>query len=148
MGVEIERKFLVDKKKWDAVKVKNGVEIIQGYLHKEPKLTVRIRIKGEDGFITLKGKTVGISRSEFEYRIPKAEAHEMIKTFCDKFIHKTRFTLTLGNKVWEIDEFISPNKGLVLAEVELTNEQEEIDLPNWVTKEVSDNPNYFNANML
>ncbi|MEX2483705.1 MAG: CYTH domain-containing protein [Brumimicrobium sp.] len=148
MGVEIERKFLVDKTEWEKLKPETGEHIIQGYLQKSPEKTVRIRVKENQGFITVKGKTTGISRKEFEYKIPAEEAREMIESFCTTYIDKVRYKIVLDDFTWEVDEFKSPNSGLILAEVELPHEDTQVILPSWVTKEVSHDPQYFNANMI
>lgn len=148
MGVEIERKFLVDKEKWSSIKPVSGYHILQGYLSKEIARTVRIRIKGKKGYLTIKGKTVGATRAEYEYEIPVNEAKEMITSMCNTYIDKTRFEIVFDGKTWEVDEFLSPQKGLVLAEIELEQEGEEIHLPDWITEEVTDDPSYYNANMV
>lgn len=148
MGKEIERKFLVDEEIWSALKPQKGVEIIQGYISKVPEKTVRVRIKGEDAFITIKGITKGVSRSEFEYPIPKEDALEMLEEFCDQKIVKTRYFVEQGNYTWEVDEFDSPQPGLVLAEIELQNENDTFSRPKWLLEEVSDQPKYFNSNMI
>lgn len=148
MGFEIERKFLVDKEKWQTVKPSNGELIIQGYLQKDPNKTVRVRVKNNSGYITIKGKTKGVSRSEFEYEIPVDEAKAMIQEFCDRYIEKTRFLFEHDGFTWEVDEFFSPKKGLILAEIELTSEDQQFSLPEWVDKEVSDDAQYFNSNMI
>jgi adenylate cyclase len=148
MGVEIERKFLVNKEKWQAQKPKNGELIIQGYLQKDPNGTVRVRTKNNSGYITIKGKTKGVSRSEFEYEIPVDEAKAMIQEFCDRYIEKTRFTIEHEGFTWEIDEFISPKEGLILAEIELESENQQFSLPDWVESEVSDDTQYYNSNMI
>jgi len=148
LGVEIERKFLVDKNKWLAVKPVKGVRIIQGYLLKSPDQTIRVRIKGNQGFITIKGKTENISRVEYEYEIPRNEAEELLSTFCPKTIDKVRYELKFDGFVWEVDEFETPNTGLILAEIELSNENEAFNRPDWVSEEVSNQSKYFNANML
>lgn len=148
MSLEIERKFLVDKEKWESVKPQSGEKIYQGYLLSTKALTVRVRVKGDKGFFTIKGETVNISRSEFEYEIPKEDVKAILNQFCDKWIEKTRYEINVGSHLWEVDEFDSPQKGLLLAEIELTSEEEEFQLPNWVTEEVSDKPEYYNANML
>tara|TARA_B100000508_G_C11465634_1_gene282078 strand:- start:9490 stop:9936 length:447 start_codon:yes stop_codon:yes gene_type:complete len=148
MGVEIERKFLVDRSKWDASKENNGLSIRQGYLLKSIEKTVRVRTKGDKGYLTIKGKTTGASRSEFEYEIPYQEALEMLNTYCDKIIDKVRFTLIVDGKEWEIDEFSSPQEGLILAEIELDSEDEVFTIPEWVTEEVTSDPQYYNANMI
>lgn len=148
MGVEIERKFLVDKKRWQKIKPTEGLFIAQGYLHNSKDKTVRVRTKGEKGFLTIKGATDGISRTEFEYVIPKKDAEELLCKFCPKRIEKTRYLVEHNGKTWEVDEFDFPNSGLILAEVELNSVEEQIALPEWVTEDVSDNPAYFNSNML
>lgn len=148
MGVEIERKFLVKKEKWQAIRPSNGELIIQGYLQKDPNKTVRVRVKNNSGYITIKGKSKGITRLEFEYEIPVNEAKEMIQEFCDRFIEKTRYFFEHEGFTWEVDEFLSPKKGLVLAEIELNSEEQKFSLPNWIDKEVSDDLQYFNSNMI
>lgn len=148
MGVEIERKFLVDKSKWEKARPKVGAKIIQGYILKTREKTVRIRIKGDSGLITIKGETKGISRPEFEFLIPKSEAEEILNEFCPKTIIKIRYELMFDGFVWEIDEFESPKAGLILAEIELSNENQEFLKPDWLGKEVSNEPEYFNANMI
>ena len=148
MGVEIERKFLVDKSKWEKAKPETGLKITQGYILKSVEKTVRVRTKGDQGFITIKGKTKGISRSEFEYAIPYEEAVKMLEEFCDKKIIKTRYELKYDQFIWEVDEFESPKAGLILAEIELSNEDEDFRQPEWLGEEVSDRIEYYNANMI
>lgn len=148
MGVEIERKFLVNKEKWQSAKPNKGEKIIQGYLQKDLNKTVRVRVKNNTGYITIKGKTKGVSRSEYEYEIPVDEAKAMIQEFCDRYIEKTRFLLEYDGFTWEVDEFLSPKEGLILAEIELTDENQQFPLPDWVEKEVSDDAQYFNSNMI
>lgn len=148
MGVEIERKFLVKKEKWLAIRPTSGSNIIQGYLQKDPNKTVRIRVKNQCGFITIKGKTKGVTRSEFEYEIPLDEAKKMIHAFCEKHIEKTRYVVEVDGFTWEVDEFLSPKKGLILAEIELESEKQQFSLPDWVDKEVSHDAQYFNSNMI
>lgn len=148
MGVEIERKFLVNKEKWQSAKPNLGEKIIQGYLQKDPDKTVRVRVKNNTGYITIKGKTKGVSRSEYEYEIPVDEAKSMIQEFCDRYIEKTRFLFKQDGFTWEVDEFLSPKEGLILAEIELPSEDQQFSLPDWVEKEVSDDTQYFNSNMI
>lgn len=148
MGVEIERKFLVNEEKWQKVKPKSGTRILQGYIMSTPETVVRIRVRGDKGLITIKGKTQGISRLEYEYSIPKVEAEEMLNEFCPKKIIKVRYELNIDGFVWEIDEFESPKTGLILAEIELTNENEVFTHPEWLDKEVSNLPEYYNVNMI
>ena len=148
MGVEIERKFLVKKEKWLAVRPSNGEIIIQGYLQKDPNKTVRVRVKDNCGYIAIKGKNKGLTRTEFEYKIPVDEAKAMIQEFCARYIEKTRYVVEYKGFTWEVDEFLSPKEGLILAEIELDSEGQQFSLPNWVDKEVSDDPQYYNSNMI
>lgn len=146
--VEIERKFLVDHNLWKQVDKGEGKLIAQGYIQKSPEKTVRVRIKKDKGYLTIKGKTEGISRAEFEYEIPLVEAKELLKNFCGKIIEKTRYEVKIGLHTWEVDEFHSPNPELILAEIELNSEEEVFEKPEWIGKEVSDDVRYFNANMI
>lgn len=148
MAIEIERKFLVDEEQWRAVQPAQGVRIMQGYLLNSIEKTIRVRTKGNQGFITIKGKTEHISRVEYEYEIPVHEAEELLNTFCPKKIDKIRYELVFEGFLWEVDVFTRPNKGLILAEIELSDEHQLFKLPKWVGKEVSDQAKYFNANML
>ena len=146
MAVEIERKFLVDAEKFRAEKDFDSIEkICQGYLSKKIDQTVRIRIKNDRGFLTIKSKTVGISRFEFEYQIPLRDAEELLK-ICEPFpIFKTRYVKKFGKDRWEIDVFDRENSGLILAEIELRDESEEFFKPAWLLEEVSTDPRYFNS---
>ena len=148
MGVEIERKFLVNEAKWKKAKPKSGNKILQGYIVSSPETVVRIRVTGDKGVITIKGKTKGISRLEYEYFIPKEEAEEMLHEFCQKKIIKVRYELNIDGFVWEIDEFESTKAGLILAEIELSNENEGFSHPEWLDKEVTNLPEYYNVNMI
>jgi CYTH domain-containing protein len=146
--MEIERKFLVDKAEWEKVEKPNSKKIVQAYLLNSPEKTVRARIKGAKGFLTIKGATVGISRTEFEYEIPLEEAEEMIRLFADKTISKDRYEITVGNHLWEIDEFHGNLEGLVLAEIELSDENEAFEQPIWATTDVSTDINYYNSKLI
>lgn len=109
---------------------------------------MRVRIAGESGFLTIKGATTGITRSEFEYSIPVTDAQEMLETLCDRpLIQKTRYRIKSGDVVWEVDEFEGENKGLILAEVELVDANQVIVLPHWIGAEVSHDPRYYNSNL-
>ncbi len=145
-NIEIERKFLLQNKDWKQY-THFSEEIAQGYLSSVPERTVRIRIKNETGIITVKGKTEGISRKEFEYEIPLEEAQELLKLCEGSPIHKIRHNVVYGDQAWEIDEFKGDNQGLIIAEIELDSEDEEIKLPPWIGKEVSDDTRYFNAHI-
>jgi CYTH domain-containing protein len=142
---EIERKFLVDPAAWEAVEKPQPLKIAQGYLLTDPKKTVRVRIKGSKGFLTIKGKTQGITRSEFEYEIPLSDAEELLRNFTDKALFKERYEIPYAGKIWEVDVFHGKLNGLVLAEIELQSEDEDFNKPIWATKEVSSDPSYYNA---
>jgi len=144
--VEIERKFLVksDIFKKEAFAQNN---IAQGYLSSAPERTVRVRIKGHKGFITIKGisQSGGMSRFEWENEIPLGEAQELLK-LCEKGkIEKTRYEIKVGNHVYEVDEFYGENEGLVMAEIELNSEDEAFEKPEWLGEEVTKDERYYNA---
>jgi adenylate cyclase len=147
MGIEIERKFMVDHKKWGALKKPAGTHYHQGYLLDHSNCTIRVRIAGAYGFITIKGSSLGISRKEFEYKIPAADASELIKEFAGSSVEKIRYKIKFAGKLWEIDEFMGDNKGLIMAEIELKSENEEFEKPGWITCEVSDDGRYYNSNL-
>ena len=140
---EIERKFLVNTKKWKPTG--NGIDLKQGYLSIDPERTVRIRIAGNKAFLTIKGKSKGISRTELEYNIPVDEAEVLMAMCLDFVIEKTRYLEKKQELVWEIDIFHGNNEDLVLAEVELKNVNQHVDLPEWIEKEVSNDKRYFNS---
>jgi len=140
--VEIERKFLVDTQKWKPSG--KGTKIKQGYLLADAQKTVRVRIKGSQAFLTVKGKPEGIKRTELEYEIPVKDAEILLKMADGFTVEKIRYIENRDDFSWEIDVFEGKNKGLVLAEVELENENQQPDLPEWVTKEVSEDDRYFN----
>ena len=145
MAVEIERKFLVKGNGWRSLAV--GTVYRQGYITTQTTTTVRVRVVGHQGYLTIKGPTAGQARAEFEYPIPLEDAQEMLETLCDRpLIEKTRSKIEQGDLVWEIDEFMGENQGLILAEVELQTENQSFDLPEWIDQEVSD-PKYFNVNL-
>lgn len=140
---EIERKFLIDKKRW---KPKDkGAKIVQGYLSVDPQRVVRVRISDDKAFLTVKGKPSGIVRTELEYEIPKNEAEVLLRMCLNSLVEKTRYKEQIGNLTWEIDLFEGKNKGLILAEVELESENQNIDYPEWITQEVSEDKRYFNS---
>lgn len=148
MALEIERKFLVDEKKLPAQILNGGVKIAQGYLNVEPARTVRVRIKGERGFLTIKSANVGIVRKEFEYEIPLDDAQEILKLCAPRILEKVRYKIEYAGKIWEVDVFGGQNAGLILAEIELAAVDEEIILPDWVGAEVSEDKRYFNSNLV
>lgn len=152
MAVEIERKFLVAGEHWrlnedgsDSV----GIAFRQGYLPCEGLTTVRIRLEGEQAKLTIKGKNEGLTRSEFEYPIPVADAVDMLDNLCRRpLIEKTRYYRPQGELTWEIDVFEGDNAGLVVAEVELESEDQAVELPDWIGQEVSGDPRYYNVNLV
>jgi len=110
---------------------------------------VRVRIAGDEGFLTIKGKTEGMARNEFEYPIPLTEAALLLDQLCLRpLIEKTRYTLEYGGRTWEIDEFNGDNRGLILAEVELDSIDEQVELPPWVGDEVTGDQRYYNASLI
>ncbi|PMB08765.1 adenylate cyclase [Fischerella thermalis CCMEE 5273] len=147
MAKEIERKFLVKGDEWR--KLAEGSVYRQGYIATQKQATVRVRIVGSQGYLTIKGPSIHYSRSEFEYSIPIEDAQEMLDKLCDRpLIEKTRYKIGWGGLVWEIDEFEGVNKGLILAEVELNQETQKIELPPWIGEEVSEDPRYFNSTLV
>lgn len=147
MAKEIERKFLVDLTQWAKADKPKGINYCQGYLYSDKKKSIRVRSTETAGFVTIKGKPSGITRLEYEYEIPLQEANELLENFADVVIAKLRYKVPFEGKVWEVDEFLGDNAGLVTAEIELLNEQESFKLPPWITEEVSDDERYYNANL-
>jgi CYTH domain-containing protein len=146
MGMEIERKFLVNAALW--VRESEGVTIRQGYLSSIAERVVRVRVAGDAAFVTIKGATTNLTRLEFEYRIPRDDGETLLDQLCQRpLVEKTRRRQKFGGKVWEIDVFHGENDGLILAEVELLAEDERVELPLWAGSEVSDDPRYLNANL-
>ncbi len=145
---EIERKFLVDDRS-DSWRNAEYSDIRQGYLSVDKHRTVRVRIAGDDAYLTIKGVTEGATRAEYEYPIPVAHAREMLDTLCLRpLIEKRRYRVEYHGLIWEIDEFYGDNAGLIVAEVELENAQQVFDKPPWTGEEVTDNPRYYNANLV
>lgn len=147
MGREIEKKFLITNEEWRGLA--EGKHYCQGYLSTEKDRTVRVRTVGEKGFITIKGRNVRESRLEFEYEIPLGDARELLAELCQKpLIEKTRYKIPFAGFTWEVDEFSGENKGLIFAEIELKYEGEPFPLPHWIGREVTDDPRYYNANLV
>lgn len=145
MAQEIERKFLV-KGDYKSLAT-SSVRITQGYLSSIPERTVRVRIKGDSGYITVKGAgdAGGISRFEWEKQIPVAEVEDLLKICEPGVIDKTRYLIPVGRHIYEVDEFHGDNEGLVIAEIELSFADEAFDKPQWLGEEVTGNPNFYNA---
>lgn len=147
MAQEIERKFLVKDDSWRSQS--QGVLYRQGYLTADPHLAIRVRIAADEAWLTIKGATVGVSRAEYDYPIPLNDAQEMLDHLCEKpLIEKYRYRLNAGEITWEIDAFLGENQGLIIAEVELHDEGQLFEKPPWLGVEVSDDPRYYNANLI
>ena len=146
MGREIERKFLVINQKYH--QNSSWIYYKQGYLCTDKQRTVRIRIAGDKSFITIKGENQGISRLEYEYPVPMKDAEEMLEALCSKpVIEKHRYRYQFEGFIWEIDEFLGENAGLIIAEIELPDEKTEFIKPDWIGKEVSGDFRYSNSNL-
>lgn len=148
MAQEIERKFLVTGEGWrDGAHA--SVHCVQGYLASDASCSIRVRIAGERAWLGIKGANLGIERTEFEYRIPLADARELLARFCVRpLIEKTRHYLHYGGHLWEIDEFAGENAGLVVAELELERVDEPFERPPWLGDEVSADPRYYNVSLV
>lgn len=147
MAKEIERKFLVKDNRYR--QLAEPLFYRQGYLSTDWHHIVRVRIKPGSAFLAVKGTTNGVTRTEYEYQIPISEAEYMLDEFCEKpIIEKDRYKVIIGGLKWDIDEFHGANEGLVIAEVELEEENQQIELPEWVGQEVSHEPKYYNSNLV
>lgn len=147
MAKEIERKFLVKGDAWRSLA--EGVSYRQGYLNSQKERTVRIRTVGEKAYLTLKGPTRGVTRTEFEYEIPYEDCLAMLEELAEKpIIEKKRYRIPAGSYVWEVDEFFGVNEGLILAEIELPSEDAVFEKPDWIGEEVSGDPRYFNSSLV
>ena len=147
MGLEIERKFLVKNDSWKK-ESEEGIHITQGYLNSTVERTVRVRIQGNKGVITIKGKNQNLTRKEFEYQIPLNDARNLLDLCENPIIEKTRFLLSSNNNTWEIDVFEGLNDGLILAEIELKSEEDTFDIPSWLGEEVSLDKKYYNSSLI
>ena len=147
MAQEIERKFLVKGDSWRALA--EGTTYRQGYLNSVKERTVRIRTVGDKAFLTIKGLTVGATRTEYEYEIPMADCNAMLDTLAERpLIEKKRYKVGFGGLTWEVDEFFGDNAGLIVAVVELKSEEQTLKKPDWIGEEVTRDPRYFNANLI
>jgi adenylate cyclase len=144
--IEIERKFLVKSEEYKNSSFEKN-EIAQGYLNSNPDRTVRVRIKGNQGYLTIKGKgnETGMSRLEWEKEIPVDEARTLMNICESGVITKIRYEIKFGNHVYEVDEFFGENEGLVIAEIELKSEDETFEKPDWLGEEVTNNEKYYNS---
>jgi adenylate cyclase len=145
MALEIERKFLVINDGWRD-QVRDSVLIRQGYLAGSEQASVRVRLSGNQANLNIKSATLGVRRTEYEYEIPVSDANDMLDQLCDKpLIEKTRYHVPYADHLWEVDVFCGDNDGLVVAEIELVDENEAFALPPWVGDEVSHDPRYYNV---
>ena len=146
MAIEIERKFLVKEKPFSIAK--RSLKINQGYIINEKSKVIRVREKGDDYFLTIKGNNIGISRLEYDFPISKEDAKELIFHFCKTtLIEKTRHYIEYKGHTWEVDEFHGKNTGLIVAEIELDSEDEKFEIPDWVGEEVTQDDRYYNMNL-
>jgi adenylate cyclase len=143
MAIETERKFLVKGSGWRGQA--EPIHYVQGYLLADERRTVRIRIAGDSGYLTIKGESKGMSRKEFEYKIPLEDAGELLQLSITAVIEKKRSRIAWEGKTWEVDEFEGKNKGLILAEIELKSEDEKFAVPPWIGEEVTGDIRYFNS---
>ena len=147
MGVEIERKFLLAGDAWRGLG--QAVLLRQGYLSSARERVVRVRIEGEQAMLTIKGANVGATRGEWEYPIPLADAVELLDGLCEQpLIEKVRHRIEHAGMVWEVDEFLGANAGLIVAEIELASEDQLFEKPEWIGAEVSGDARYYNANLI
>ena len=147
MQYEIERKFLVSDKR--IIDELEGKFYKQAYIETTDKTVVRVRITPDNAFLTIKGENKGLKRLEYEYVIPKKDANEIIDNLCQKsVIEKIRYVVYHDNKKWEIDQFLEQNEGLIIAEIELENENTEFTKPEWLGMEVTNDVRYFNSNLI
>ena len=147
MAIEIERKFLLTDLPFHLMT--QGTPICQGYIANGKNRVVRVRIAGNKGFLTIKGAVSTVLRNEFEYPVPEKDAREMLTLFCrNSLIEKTRYHIDFRGSEWIIDEFHGNNQGLVVAEIELASIDQSVEIPDWIGKEVTDDPRYLNSNLI
>ncbi|MGH8607180.1 MAG: CYTH domain-containing protein [Gammaproteobacteria bacterium] len=148
MGQEIERKFLVQNDRWRRLAAA-GVRYVQGYLANNQRCSVRVRVAGEEAWLNIKSADLGISRTEFDYAVPAAEAKEILASLCERpLIEKTRYRVLHAARKWEIDVFEGENQGLVIAELELNAVNEGFEKPDWVGEDVSHDRRYYNVHLV
>ncbi|HEY8934325.1 MAG TPA: CYTH domain-containing protein [Cyclobacteriaceae bacterium] len=148
MAIEIERKFLIKKDIWEKAAKDKSTYIKQGYLTTDPNLTIRVRLKDSQAFLTIKGKTKGASRPEYEYEIPQDDASELLDNFSTTSLEKTRYEIIVDGNLWEVDQFHGDNEGLIVAEIELQDENQKFSLPSWIDTEVTSDARYYNSNLV
>ena len=144
MPIEIERKFLVQGLAW---RTGQPIHFSQGYLNRDADRTVRVRLADQKGFLTVKGRTVGASRIEFEYEIASDDARQLLEICLEPLVEKRRYLVPFAGNQWEVDEFLGENKGLVIAEIELDSEHQSFEKPDWLGVEVTHDPRYYNSRL-
>jgi adenylate cyclase len=148
MGVEIERKFLVNHDAWHKLDKPDGNHYRQGYILNGDNRVVRVRVTDKHSYLTIKGGGTGnISRKEFEYEIPIPDGEELLKSFTENGTEKIRYRIPFAGFTWEVDEFLGDNEGLIVAEIELKDEDEKFEKPAWVANEVTDDRRYANSSL-
>jgi len=148
MGVEIERKFLVDHDAWHKLDKPQGTHYRQGYILSDDDKVVRVRVAGSHSYLTLKGRGANnVSRSEYEYEIPLTDGEELLAAFSKNGTQKTRYRIPYKGFTWEVDVFSGDNEGLIVAEIELNHEDEQFEKPAWVMQEVTDDGRYTNSTL-
>jgi len=147
MPKEIERKFLLHADKWQQLIRPAGQHYWQGYLLTDPQKTIRVRATDTHGYITIKGPNTGATRDEYEYEIPVQEANELLDKFALSELSKVRYKIPFHGHIWEVDEFLGNNAGLMVAEIELASEDEQFDVPEWIAREVTGDERYYNSNL-
>ena len=145
MNIEIERKFLLLNNLWKSEAV--GVHYKQAYLNEKGDNTIRVRIEGNQAKLTIKSKATNISRMEFEYDIPMEDAEKLFLIAKTPAVEKYRYKIEYAGNIWEVDEFLGDNEGLVIAEIELESENQTFQKPSWIRMEVSGDKRYTNANL-
>ncbi len=146
MSLEIEHKYLVKNESFRSL-IRESISIFQGYLCREPERTVRVRIKGDKGFLTIKGKNSGAVRSEFEYEIDINDAMKMLEMCVPPILEKTRHIVPFKGHIWEVDEFFGDRRGLITAEIELSSPGESYIIPDFIGENVTGDPKYYNSNL-
>jgi len=147
MALEIEHKYLVKPEAWARVAPHKSVTLQQAYLLTDPEKTIRVRTMNDSAYMTIKGKSQGASRLEYEYEIPHSDALELMRHFGSRLVEKTRHYVDVEGRTWEVDEFKGHNEGLLLAEIELSSEDEAYSLPDWVGHNVTEDQRYANSNL-
>ncbi len=147
MADEIEKKFLLNRIPSEFMI--NGINMAQGYMLNQKQKVVRVRIAGDQAFLTIKGETVNAARKEYEYPIPISDAQEMLELFCDKpFVEKIRYIISYKGFNWEVDQFLGTNSGLIVAEIELDDSDQIFEKPDWIGIEVTNDSRYYNSNLI